>query len=285
MCAIKSMIILKDRVYCPADTDSHSDMLEQLGIKDESLKPNFVKVEITPPNSNFFRPLNEWVYKVDQDHIPKWYIEEIDKERAFKALKEWADGHIFIGKNNFKITGDGWFCLKDCNNVEAYGNATVRAYDNATVEAYGNATVRAYNNATVRAYNNATVEAYDNATVRVCDNVTVRAYHNATVRAYNNATVEACDNATVEACHNATVMAYGNATVRAYNNATVEAYDNATVEAYDNATVEAYDNATGIIPNYFGSDRDNFILTDNSTLKDCKTNTIYQAGNWKFVAI
>ncbi len=237
MCKIKSMILLKDTVYCPADTNSHSDMLEQLGIKDESLKPNFVKVEITPPNGNFFRPLNEWVYKVDQDHIPKWYIEEIDKERAFKALKEWADGHIFIGKNNFKITGDGWFRLKDCNNVMAYGNATV--------EAYGNAAVRAYNNATVMAYDNAAVMAYDNATVEAYDNVTVRAYHNATVRA----------------CNNATVMAYGT------------------------ATVEAYDNATGIIPKYSGSDRDNFILMDNSTLKDCKTNTIYQAGNWKFVAI
>ena len=33
MCKLKSVIVLKDRVYCP-DHDSHQKMLEELGIED-----------------------------------------------------------------------------------------------------------------------------------------------------------------------------------------------------------------------------------------------------------
>jgi len=34
MCEIKSMIVLKNSVFCPLDYDSHTQMLEELGIED-----------------------------------------------------------------------------------------------------------------------------------------------------------------------------------------------------------------------------------------------------------
>jgi hypothetical protein len=94
-----------------------------------------------------------------------------------------------------------------------------------------------------------------------------------------------CGNATVEASGNATVEAYGNATVRASGNATVEAYDNATVEASGNATVEAYGNATVVIPSWSSNKKENIVLMQNSTLKDCNAKTLYQSGDWKLVSV
>ena len=187
MCTTKSMLLRKDSVYCPDDTDSHSDMLTRLGIKDDNKNPDFVRIEIIPPNMDYFATINEWIYKVDQDFRPDWYVKEYDKQRAYKALSEWAENHIFIGREDFEINGGGVFWLKDCKNVICSDSATVKAYGSATVEAYGSATVKA------------------------------------------------CDSATV------------------------------------------------VLPGWASSKLNQFIISDNSTLKDCRTKTIYQSGSWKFV--
>jgi hypothetical protein len=276
MCEVKSMILLKDRVYCPANTDSHSKMLNDLGIKDDRLQADFVKIEITPPNNDFFAPVEDWLFSVDQDNTPDWYVPELDKKRAVEALEVWANTHIFVGKNNFEIAGDGFFYIKNCKNV-AVKNATVEACDNSTVEACGCSTVKASGNSTVEAYDNATVKAFDKSTIMAYDNTTIKAFDNATVKASDNATVEACDNATIKAC--------GNATVKAFSNATVKAFSNSTVEAFGNSTVKAYNNSTVIISTNSYAKKEQVTLNENSTLKDCVTKTIYQSGDWKFVKV
>ena len=75
----------------------------------------------------------------------------------------------------------------------------------------------------------------------------------------------------------------GNSTVKAYSNSTVRAYDNSTVTACDNSTVTAYGDSTVVIPSWSSNKRKNIVLEDNSTLKDCKTKTIYQSGDWELV--
>ena len=294
MCKLKSAIILKDRVFIP-DYDRHTDMLKELGIEDsrKNAETLFVRAELSPKNGDVFSDIGTWEFNVDQDIRPEWFVEPYEKERMVKAVKEWADKHILIGRKNEEIS-DGTYYLKDCidiiflNNstVKAYGNSTVEAYGNSTVKAYGNGTVMACNNSTVKAYGNSTVEAYGNSTVTAYDNSTVTAaYDNSTVKAYSNSTVEAYSNSTVMAYDNSTVKAYGNGTVMAYDNSTVEAYGNSTVEACNNSTVTAYGNSTAIIPDWSNNKRDNIVLMQNSTLKDCKTKTIYQSGDWQFVKV
>lgn len=55
MCQFKSALLLKNRVFVP-DYDSHSDMLDELGIKDDMLNASktFVRVELSPENFTFF---------------------------------------------------------------------------------------------------------------------------------------------------------------------------------------------------------------------------------------
>ena len=261
MCKLKSAIILKDRVFIP-DYDSHTDMLKELGIEDsrKNAETLFVRAELSPKNGDVFSDIGTWEFNVDQDIRPEWLVEPYEKERMVKAVKEWADKHILIGRKNEEIS-DGTYYLKDCIDI--------KFFDNSTVEACDNSTVKAYDNSTVRACGNSTVEACDNSTVEACDNSTVKAY----------------DNSTVRACGNSTVEAFGNSTVKACDNSTVKAYDNSTVKACDNSTVEAFGNSTAIIPNWSSNKRDNIVLMQNSTLKDCKTKTIYQSGDWQFVKV
>ena len=293
MCKLKSAIILKDKIFMP-DYDSHSKMLEELKITDDYFNASkvFVRAELVPADGDVFSDIDGWKFCVDQDITPEWFDEKDCAERMRKAVKEWAKTHIFIGQNDLKISHGENICIKDCKNVDIYGNTTVKNIcGKATVEnIYGNATVKnIYDNATVEGiYGSATVECiYDNATVECI---------------YGSATVEdICGSATVEDIYdNATVKnIYGSATVEGlYDNATVEdicgsatvknIYGSATVECiYGSATVEdIYDNATVISSPYSKwNNSASLIIAGNATFKDCYSKTIYQAGGWEFVEV
>ena len=136
MCQLKSAIILKDRVFVP-EYDSHTDMLEELGIKD--IKKNaerlFVRAELVPTNGDVFKPVDEWNFTVDQDIIPDWFVEEVDKQRMIEAVKAWAKDHVHIGVDGLKINSGSGHYIKDCKDAVICGSATVEnIYGSATVK-------------------------------------------------------------------------------------------------------------------------------------------------------
>ena len=166
MCQLKSCLVLKDRVYCP-DYDSHQDMLDKLGIKDDYLgaSKTFVRVELTPPDGveSLMEPLNRWTLKVDQDVTPEWWDAEAYRQRVEEAVEVWRREHVFA-EGEHSISAGIVYALGSAT-VEACYSATVTAFDRATVTAYGSATVKACDSATVKAFDRATVTAYGSATV------------------------------------------------------------------------------------------------------------------------
>ena len=166
MCQLKSCLVLKDRVYCP-DYDSHQDMLDKLGIKDDYLgaSKTFVRVELTPPDGvkSLMEPLDKWTLKVDQDVTPEWWDEKADRQRVEEAVEAWRREHVFAEGEHSVQTGI----------VYALGSATVTAYNSAIVKAHNSARVTAYDSARVTAHNSATVTAWGRATVTAWGSATV----------------------------------------------------------------------------------------------------------------
>ena len=165
MCKLKSVIVLKDKVYCP-DHDSHQRMLEELGIEDttENAMRRFVRCELSPKaGDNYASNISGWVMKVDQDILPDWWDEDTYRPMVEDAVREWQSKHV-ITSGEIDVR-DGVYYAYDSATIRAYDSATVHAYGSATIRAYGSATVDAYNSATVDAYNSATVDAYNSATV------------------------------------------------------------------------------------------------------------------------
>ena len=211
MCKLKSAIILKDRVFVP-DYDSHDKMLKELGIKDtrENAERLFVRAELSPKTDGIegvFTDVNSWVFKVDQDVVPEWYVREVDEQRMREAVKEWAKKHIFVGIDGLNISSGAGYYIKDCTKVVIGGSAAVK-----TIGGY--ATVK-------RICESATVNnIYGSATVkRICESATVNnIYGFATVKnIYDSATVNYISgSATVENISgSATVESiYGSATVK-----------------------------------------------------------------------
>ena len=166
MCMFKSMLLLKDKVFCP-NYDSHEDMINETGMEHGPMRENFVRVEITPPYDDLTVPIDKWKYKVDQDYLPEWYVEEVDKPRCFDALKAWAVKHILVGQDVPEVKQGEFVVLVNCNTGIVKG--TVQKVWGGTVqEVHGGGTVQ---------------EVWDGGTVqKVWDGGTVQEVRDGTVQ-------------------------------------------------------------------------------------------------------
>ena len=113
MCKFKSGIITKSGVtLAPMYNDSHSKLLESMGIEDSQTNAMrvFVRAELIPPNNDITIDIKNWKYVVDQDVVPEWY--ETDPKRyeieMREKVEEWAKKHfdIICGKSCVKIKED-----------------------------------------------------------------------------------------------------------------------------------------------------------------------------------
>ena len=128
MCKFKSAIILKDRVFIP-DYDSHSDMLQELGIKDteENACRLFVRAELIPKNDDCKSDVSTWEYIVDQDILPDWYEAGYDEKRMRDAVQDWAKNRIHIGIDDLVISSGKGHIILDCKVKKICGDAQIRS--------------------------------------------------------------------------------------------------------------------------------------------------------------
>lgn len=94
MCEFKSAIILKNKVVlAPDGNESHSDLLNKLGIDDNRMNAmkTFVRAELTPKKGDRSSAVDTWIYKVDQDIVPDWYEKDPGRyeEEFRKMVKEY----------------------------------------------------------------------------------------------------------------------------------------------------------------------------------------------------
>ena len=156
MCMFKSMLLLKDKVFCP-NYDSHEAMINETGMEHGPMRENFVRVEITPPDDDLTVPIDKWKYKVDQDYLPEWYVEEVDKPRCFDALKAWAVKHILVGQDVPEVKQGEFVVLVNCNTGIVKG--TVQKVLGGTVQKVLGGTVQEVWDGTVQ-------EVWDGGTVQ-----------------------------------------------------------------------------------------------------------------------
>ena len=96
--------------------DSHEFIIKENGLTDKE-PIGFVRVKIAPAGFNYLLPLDQWIYKRDQDIIPKWYNDEWGEKLCREKLCEWASTHIYSsGSHKFE---NGNFSLIFIGNAKA----------------------------------------------------------------------------------------------------------------------------------------------------------------------
>ena len=122
MCRFKSGIILKDKVViAPEDNDSHSDLLESLGIEDSYIgaSKTFVRAELVPKNDSewWIDPAEnpeKWMFVVDQDITPDWFDKETHEKEFRESICEWWRTHVLVDKK-LEDLRTGFYRLKRCD--------------------------------------------------------------------------------------------------------------------------------------------------------------------------
>ena len=120
MCRFKSGIILKNKVVvAPGENDSHSDLLESLGINDDFFGATnvFVRAELVTVNDEWWidpaEEPNKWRFIVDQDMKPEWF-DVSEHEKVFReAVCGWWKEHVLVDQKLEELSS-GYYRLKRC---------------------------------------------------------------------------------------------------------------------------------------------------------------------------
>lgn len=144
MCNFKSGVILKNRVVlAPEGNESHSDLLESLGIEDNHMNASktFVRAELIPKNDNKMTDIKEWRYKVDQDIVPDWY--EKDPERYEQEFRDSVKEYMEEWKKQFKfICGHFWTSVTDGNLTYYFMNEILKKSEFGKTNNYAESYIR-----------------------------------------------------------------------------------------------------------------------------------------------
>ena len=147
MCRFKSGIILKNKVVvAPGANDSHSDLLESLGIKDDYFGATnvFVRAELVPVNDEWWiDPAEEpdkWRFIVDQDMRPEWF-DESEHEKIFReAVCDWWKEHVLVDQKLEELSS-GYYCLKRCEVKKLLNDVKVLLDSSQVGEMWGSSLV------------------------------------------------------------------------------------------------------------------------------------------------
>ena len=116
MCKMFSGIVTKAGVtLAPFENQSHSDLLEKMGIEDSRFNAmeKFVRFELVPPNGIITSNIDSYVLEVDQDIVPDWY--ENDKGKYEQEMRDAVKK--MLDDNYEDIGGYYWVQVKRDNKT------------------------------------------------------------------------------------------------------------------------------------------------------------------------
>jgi hypothetical protein len=207
MCNPASIVIASNgkKAFWSRLTDSHESIVcEHNLVESVANKICIVRVELVPPDGDMTRPLKEWIFRTDQDLLPKWYDPKSAEKVCRGELKDWFASKVFLkGEHEIK---EGLVYALESARVVARDSASVVARNSARVKAWDSASVEARNSASVEAWESSSVVAWESSSVVARNSASVEAWDSARVEARNSARVEAWDSASVEARDSATIV-------------------------------------------------------------------------------
>lgn len=152
MCRFKSGVILKNKVViAPGENDSHTDLLESLGIEDSYINAEkvFVRAELVPEDDEWWVSPEEhpekWCFVVDQDITPEWFDKEECEKRFREGVCEWWKVHVLVVQKIDELSS-GFYRLKRCEIKRLCNDVRVLLDSSTVSEMYDSSTARDFKN-------------------------------------------------------------------------------------------------------------------------------------------
>ena len=128
MCKPFSAIVTRNAVLWSRVSDTHEDIIAENHLNDKIKAPDFVRVELTPQNMDFRKPISEWLFTVDQDYLPDWWSREWAETITREEAAQWLAIRT-ITTNQTVITGT-WIVLAGSPVITQLGGA-IKIYDHS----------------------------------------------------------------------------------------------------------------------------------------------------------
>ena len=150
MCKPASFKVVKGpKALWSKTTDSHNEIETEHGLPVNAATTIFnVSVEITPPPTangfpNWNAPLKDWVFRVDQDMLPKWWDAVEAEKEVREELKKWVASKLIRNGDNRNVKeGDCILAIYCGGTVNEISGGTVGRISGGTVSLISGGTVR-----------------------------------------------------------------------------------------------------------------------------------------------
>ena len=172
MCKFLSGITLENGDVCISkDTDSHSEILKEFGIKDKDIPPSFVAWEFTPPikgeKYDFAAGYDKWTFNIDEQFPkPEWW----DKGREVLTVEAArAELDKVLIKTRIEEIKTGRWIIINGGYVNILSGGTVNDISGGTVNDISGGTVNYISGGTVNDIRGGTVNYISGGTVKTLD--------------------------------------------------------------------------------------------------------------------
>jgi hypothetical protein len=89
MCRLASFIVTREKVLWHPSDDSHEKIIAYHHL-DDKRKSDFVRIEMVPPNRDYFKPC------IDQQTKPEWFSNKTEEEMVRAELPKWRKKRKFF---------------------------------------------------------------------------------------------------------------------------------------------------------------------------------------------
>ena len=125
MCEFKSMIVMQSEILYSKKHDNHRKLLEERNISDNSIQPNFVKIELVPKNFDY-ENLDSYIFKIDQNFFPEWWCEQEAEIACREILNKIMIFPLIVFPGDLKVYGSAKFDALKLTTIG--GNCKVSGY-------------------------------------------------------------------------------------------------------------------------------------------------------------
>jgi hypothetical protein len=98
MCVPFSCIVTTEKVLWSKFSESHEDIIRENGLKD-GWRVMFVRCELIPRDRDYSTDPREWVFRVNQDILPNWWVCDLGRERVVKEAYKWQAAKVIMPKH------------------------------------------------------------------------------------------------------------------------------------------------------------------------------------------
>ena len=173
MCAPASFVVTKDKVFWSAKSESHAEIIEEHKLHaDGASGPNIAKVEVNPPNGDFTLPLDEWLFKLDEDVQPKWYDPAAIKAMVRAELPKWVAAKIVLPGETRKVV--------DGHIVACYG--TIQSVEGGTIQSVKGGTIQYVYGGTIQYVYGGTIQSVEGGTIQSVKGGTIQYVYGGTIQ-------------------------------------------------------------------------------------------------------